>query len=226
VKKTWIIAAGMLALSGAIVVCSKLVAQPARPAAAAQTKIGLINLSAVIKKYNKYVAFQNEVNQTIATYQDKDKKYRDELEKAKKTLANPSLSDKDRDGWEKYGKAQQRLIEDNQNEAKAAIGKKGDEQMVILYKEVREACQRYAESQGLEMVLHYNDAPLGTPEFDSPANVARKMQAGACMPVYVANGMDISNEILKMLNDKYGPVPTPAVTPTNGGATTPKPSGM
>ena len=62
--------------------------------------------------------------------------------------------------------------------------------------------QRYAASQGIELVLHFNDADEKTQpaEFWSPANVARKMQAGACMPLYITQGMDISEALVGMLN--------------------------
>src|SRR5207249_4759439 len=91
--------------------------------------------------------------------------------------------------------------EENQAEAKKGLGRKSDEQMVILYKEVREACARYAKGNDIEMVMHYNDALAGAPEFDSAANVARKMQAGAFMPMYITPGLDISEEILTLLNN-------------------------
>src|SRR3989442_171490 len=148
VKKAWIIAAGMLVLGGAIVVTSKLTAQPTARPAAPQTKIALINLSTVIKDYKKYQQFQNDVKATIEKYQDNDKKIRAELKKAADALATPGLTEQQKGEWEKYAKAQQRLLEDNQNEAKMVLGKKSDEQMIILYREVRDACERYAQGQG------------------------------------------------------------------------------
>ena len=63
-KRTWIIAAALLVLSGAIYVSSHLMAQPTGTAparaAAPQTRIALCNLSAVIKGYKRYQAFQAE----------------------------------------------------------------------------------------------------------------------------------------------------------------------
>jgi Skp family chaperone for outer membrane proteins len=87
------------------------------------------------------------------------------------------------------------------DEAKKVLGKKSDEQMVILYKDIQSVAERYAKAHDIELVLHWNEATTEEDLF-SPLNVARKMQAGTCMPVYVAPGMDISKEVVAILNDK------------------------
>ncbi len=104
---------------------------------------------------------------------------------------------------EKKLKQLKRDLEDNTTDAKNGLTKKSDDMVVILYKEVHSAAQRYAKAHDLELVLHYNDADDKTEpaSFWSSANVARKMQAGACVPLYIAPGMDISLEIVAAMND-------------------------
>jgi len=52
----------------------------------------------------------------------------------------------------------------------------------------------------------------------------RKMQGGACMPIYFAPGVDISADVVNALNQAYSrvapPAAAPTITPTS--ATTPK----
>ena len=199
-KKTWMIAAGMLVLGGAIYV-SHLMADPTAQPRPPQTKIALCNLSGVIKGYKKYQNFQAEIKGDIDKFQKKDKEYRDAMEQWAKSITTTS-SAADKEKAEKAIRQYKGLMEENNAEAKNSLGKKSDEQMVILYKEVREMAQRYAASQGIELVLCYNDADekSDAANFWSPANVARKMQAGACMPLVVAPGMDITDALVQMLN--------------------------
>jgi hypothetical protein len=59
------------------------------------------------------------------------------------------------------------------------------------------------------MVMHFNDA-VASVDLYQPGNVQRKLQTGACMPMYVAPGMDITNTISAMLNQRLGAAPAPA----------------
>ena len=52
-----------------------------------------------------------------------------------------------------------------------------------LYREVQEAAQRYAMSQGIDLVLHYTDASTQE-EYYNAANVVRRMQSPGAIPVY------------------------------------------
>jgi hypothetical protein len=79
--------------------------------------------------------------------------------------------------------------------------KKQEEQLKILYMDVRSTAERYALAHNFDMVLHYNDAP-SEPEFSSAQNIARKMQA-PLFPLYSTKGMDISAEVVGTLNQAY-----------------------
>jgi Skp family chaperone for outer membrane proteins len=206
VKKTWIIAAAMLVLSGAVYLSSRLLAQPNTQPRAPQTRIAVCNLSSVIKGYKKYQNFQAEIQADVKKYQENDKKIRDNIDRCVKAIQDTATPADKKAEYEKWLQAYKHQLEDNTAEGKAVLGKKSDEQMVILYKEVREVAQRYAASQAIELVLHYNDADekADPAVFNSPANVARKMQAGACMPLYITPGMDITETLINMLNGAAG----------------------
>jgi hypothetical protein len=59
------------------------------------------------------------------------------------------------------------------------------------------------------MVMHYNDAVVPADLYNS-VNIERKLQTGACMPMYLAPGMNITDTISAMLNQRLGPAPAPA----------------
>jgi Skp family chaperone for outer membrane proteins len=215
VKRNLIIASCLAAVGAAVYLGSQLSAQtPATGTAAApRTRIAMLNLAYVIKSYKKWEAFQGEFKTLYSGYEAKVNAAKSQMEALAKEIQDPKTSQTAKEAKEKEIKKLQRDIEDIQNEAKAALAKKSDDQMVLIYKEVRDVATRYAYSHNFEMVLHYNDATTQA-DFDSPMNIARKMNAGALMPLYVANGMDISMDVVNALNAAYASTtPKPGTTP-------------
>ena len=76
--------------------------------------------------------------------------------------------------------------------------------------DIRTVVERVAQSRGFEMVLHFNDA-VTPQDYWSPQNIARKMQAGALMPMYYVGGLDISNDVVTTLNSAYKAPAAPAM---------------
>lgn len=174
-----------------------------------QTRIGLVNLTYVIKNYDKYKDFQEEIRDIIAPFQQKDAQLREKIEQLR--LEGQQLSEQASRGGkqadaaakklktvEKKGKQFVREMEDNQAEAKLHLAKRSDDEMKILFLDVLEAVKRYSNSHDLDAVLHYNDA-LTRDELFSGQNIARKLNTGALMPLISAPGIDISKDILDLL---------------------------
>jgi len=219
-KRIFSLLLGTFVLGCAIVATTRISAQtapqPAAPPAQPTTKIAVINLSYVVKNYQKYINFSNEMKATMQSYETRVKAKKLILETLAKDAPKPDLTPSAREKLEKDIKSAQRDLEDVGNEGKAVIGKKTDEQLVLLYREIQDMAQRYAMARGFEMVLHFNDALASSPqEYYSAQNVARKMQAGALMPLYVHPGMDISYQVVQTLNASVKPT-TPAPAPGTG----------
>jgi Skp family chaperone for outer membrane proteins len=200
-----------VALLGALL-AGRLAAQPGRPAAVAEpkTKVALINLTYVIKNYKKFTTFQDEIKSSVSPFQVNDTKYKQEGEKLAKELQQPTTKDERREQIEKRIVVLKRLIDDNKVEANKTLTKKQEEQLKILYMDVRQVVERVAQSRGFEMVLHFNDA-VEPRDYWNPQNIARKMQAGALMPMYYTGALDISNDVVQTLNSSYkAPAPVAA----------------
>jgi Skp family chaperone for outer membrane proteins len=172
-----------------------------------QTRIALLNLTHVIKNYDKYKNFQGEMKTTVKTFEERDKKLRAhaeklraQMEKAKQQKEESGVVPAKADDLEEKLKKIQRDLEDNQVKAKKALGKKSEEEMKILYMDVYEAARRYAAAHEFDLVLHYNDG-VTEEELHSPQNIARKLNTGALTPLYAARGMDISSELTNLLNE-------------------------
>jgi Skp family chaperone for outer membrane proteins len=176
---------------------------PAAPAfTEPRTRIALINLAYVIKNYKKTETFQTEIKAEFKSYEGRAQANQTKLEQLAKHANEPGTTPQQREADQAEGTKLKREIEDLNNEAKKIIGKKNDEQMVILYREIQDAAQRYAVAHNYDLVLHYIDA-VTQADYYSPGAIARKLQSSACMPMYQAPGLDISREVVMALNASY-----------------------
>jgi Skp family chaperone for outer membrane proteins len=206
--KNFFRAGGVLLIVAALALAGRSWSQTKPEPQPPRSRVALVNLSHLVKKYDKATAFQNELKAALVPFQKKDTELKAQVEKLQKLLKDEELLKdegdtpaKQRDQIEKRITALEREIEDNQKRAKKWLEEKGDAQLIVLYRDIREAATRYAKAHDIELVLHFNDATTDA-DFWDPRNVSRKMQAGACMPLYVVPGMDISNEVLEILHEK------------------------
>jgi Skp family chaperone for outer membrane proteins len=212
--------AGVAALGVAVYAGSKLWAQaPGAAAPPAQTRVAVVNLLQVIKNYNKAKFYESELEETLKPYRAKAEDLKGQLLRWQNYLSDPKnqqIKQEDRDKGEQSITALKRQLEDLDKEARKAFGKKKEQQVVQLYQEINEHVKAYAPSHGFHIVLAYFEPVTAAEVFAAP-NIARKLEGmqmgGACMPMYFADGMDISNAIVDTLNRAYpgGAAMAPAV---------------
>jgi Skp family chaperone for outer membrane proteins len=179
-------------------------------------RLRILNLNQVIKTYKRTESMQAEFKAHYKQFEDDYKVLKEKSEARTKQMQDPQYTTQQKELIEKEIKRLQREMAEKNEEMRAALAKKEGEMVTLLYKEVDEAVRKYAQSAGIEMVLFYNDAITDSDRFN-PMNIARKISAGACYPMYLAPGLDISNVIAKILNDKYPG--TAAVPSTETGST-------
>jgi len=210
VKRTVAIVAGVVTLGVALYVGGRLTAGPAAPAEAAPAptmRFRMVNLSYVIKNYKRTDALRAEHTELFKQYDSQITELKKLIEARTKQAQDPQFADK-HDALEKEVKRLQREMQDKTEEARQALDKKQGELIVLVYKEVAEAVRTYARQANIEAVFHYNDAVMES-DRNSAANIARKMSAGAMMPMFLNPNLDISQDIVNSLNAKY-PVTTSA----------------
>jgi Skp family chaperone for outer membrane proteins len=174
-------------------------------AAPLRTRIAVVNLQQVIKQYRKWSDFEqgykNLYNQYNAEF---------ERQKAKgmdlKSQLDKAVDDATKDKIQQAIKELERQVQDMGERAKKELGKMRDDQAQQIYQEVEQAVQAFARANDIEMVLHFNDA-VAPADYYHPLNVQRKLQTGACMPMYIAPGMNITDTISAMLNQRLGATP-------------------
>jgi Skp family chaperone for outer membrane proteins len=196
-------ALGFLSLGAAVYFGSRLGAQPStRPAASTQTRIAMLNLRWVIKNYAKYQSFIEEIKTAEKTYVSQITEKQKQYESKAKDIEKMAPADRER--AEQDLRNIQREVEDIKLKARKDVSQRSNDQMVKVYKEVRDAAFRHAQANGFDLVLHF-EGPAETGEVDSPMLVTRNMNAGGCVPLYWNPSLDISGHVLKALNAAYSP---------------------
>ena len=193
-KRKWIIATAGVAAAAALVYVGTLWAEqpavasavPSRPAAAPRTKIALLNLTYVISYYEKYKAYKDDMKKQAQPYEDMIKGKQAEIEALRKEATNTAASarrgpppgdrEADEGGPARHRRRQQR----RQAEARqAGVGSRWS----CCTRKCSRPQPSYAASHDFDMVLQYNE-PLEPKDYYSPANIERKMGAGALIPLY------------------------------------------
>jgi Skp family chaperone for outer membrane proteins len=215
---------GLATVGVAVYVGSRLMAQtgtaPSYPAAGAsapagKTRVALLNLKYVVMNYTKWKNFTEGLKSEYKKYEDQVtglNKQMDTLKGQMTAATDPAQ----KENIEKQAKQLQRQMQDLADEAKNTLGKKESDELVIIYKEIASAVAAYAQATGIDLVMHYNDATSEI-EMNSPQNIQRKMVTGPTTPLYYrpGGGIDISPEILTMLNQRYQGAAAPAAAPAH-----------
>jgi Skp family chaperone for outer membrane proteins len=213
VKSTAIIWSGVVSLGALTVLTGPLSAQPqyqgqggiqqanAVAPAAPRTRIAIINLQAVVKKYQKWNDFETQYKKAYDAYNAQFEAKKAEALKLKTQLQQEGPESQNRDQIEQRLRALDREAQDLGEGAKKYLTKQRDDQAVQIYREVQDAVVAYARANDLELVMHYNDA-VTPADLLHPMNIQRKLQTGACMPMYYVPGMDITDAVAAMLNQR------------------------
>jgi Skp family chaperone for outer membrane proteins len=213
VKRTVLLLTGLLALAAAAYVGGRLRAQTTgAPAPEPRTRVALINLLYVLEKYERGKALNEEMKAVAQPFQAKDTAKMAERDKMVKEAQDPKCTAERREQLEKAVKQIDRERQDNKADYDAAMNKKSDESLKILYCEIQDAATRYAQAHNFDLVLHFNDATTRERYYSGPF-IRGKMQPTVCMPLYAAAGMDISSQVVDALNSAYRRTAPTAGTP-------------
>lgn len=198
-KKTVVLLAGIATLSvGTYMLSNRLWAQTApAPAARPQLRVGMVNMSHVVKSYKKFINFNNEFKKLFEGYNAEVTKKEGDLAKLQNDLRDPAKANM-KEKIELDIKNMARAIQDLKDEANKKFGQRGSDSLVAVYRDVEQATALIAQKYGYDLVLHYNDA-VEPAELYSAGNVQRKLTTAGCLPLYMP-GLDISAQVIETLN--------------------------
>jgi Skp family chaperone for outer membrane proteins len=224
VKRTILIVAGIAALGTAAYFGTQLAAQTTggAPAANAGTRVAVVNVGTVFAKYEKAQEFKIQLQKLVEPYKTKAEGWRKEMiqydEAIKRGDNKVDGKAYAKEALEKAILERKRALEDMDREVRNLIGTKQEQQLVQLWKEINEGIRTYGQQRGFHMVFGYGD-PIEAKDLETFANINRKMQGmdlGAVCPLYVANGLDISDEVVASLNARHKQSNPAPITPASG----------
>jgi Skp family chaperone for outer membrane proteins len=207
-KRTFLMVAGLATLCTVAYVGSRLGAQAPAPSAQvpAQTRVAVINFWHVFKNYNKAKFYDSELEETLRPYRTKMEDLKKKKMEWEAYLRDPKNkpSDEQRLQGERSITNLNRQMEDLQKEGQQVVGKKREQQVVQLYREIDEAVKTYAVANGIHLVLSYFE-PANVADRYSGTNIGRKLEGMqvAANAMYYAEGMDISGPVIDNLNRAY-----------------------
>ena len=200
-----------------------LFAQPGGAGAGAQaqqgTKVAVVNIGLVFNQYKRAQAFKLDLENQLAPYKEKAKKLADDTKRYEDELRTNAKLDVPTQGrYQDQIKANKRSLEDMSAEISRLLGKKQEDNLVTLWKEVNMGIDAVAKAYGFQIVLGYGD-PLEKELLHQFPNVNRKMQAmdlGSTVPLYIHGSVDLSPVIVDTLNKWTEPKGAGGVQPTGG----------
>jgi Skp family chaperone for outer membrane proteins len=218
VKRTITILAAVATLGVGFYVGSHVWAQQTNPQQSRpqvpplQTRVAVINVAQVIKNYNKFKMYQDELKRLVKPLNEQVEKLKADAAAKRAQAAKPETTAQQRELLERDVKTLERQIQDLVDEANKNFSKKSMDQLQTIYRDVQNAATVYARANGFEMVLQYNDGADPTEQY-GPASLQQKLSNQACFPLYKDDRMDLTGVVTEMLNRQY--TSTPA-TPTTG----------
>jgi Skp family chaperone for outer membrane proteins len=198
--------AGIAALVAGLYIGSRLTAQQGSGAAAPQpqTRVAVMNLPKVIKDYHKTVKQEDEIKQEAQKYEPVLKELSTKINNLKSTpISDPVKVAAAKEELKKL----ERDMADRTEERNSKIQAKSTEAMQTLYKDVEGAVSALARSRNIELVFFYNDAIDPNSKYNP--EVLRMKVGSSGMPIYTAPGLEITAEVVNVLNYNYDRLNTP-----------------
>jgi Skp family chaperone for outer membrane proteins len=194
-----------LALGLAVLMTGSMTARLQAQPSAGGTKVAVVNIALVFSKYQKAQFLTSETEQVLAPYKKKGEEILAEIKKYLKPIQDGQVKDPNlKAQYEQYLVKLKRDMEDLDMQAKKLIGKKREEQIVMLFKEMTGAINAFAQANGYQLVLGYGQQIDG--DLYSFGNINRLMQGmdlGSTTPLFMNVGVDISQAVVDTLNAHY-----------------------
>ncbi len=223
-KRAYFLSA-MMALGLAFLTVSGLTAQTPGAAAPASRGTAVFNVARVMKDYQKWQYFAQEMNKERQVRGGELAKLRNDIiELENKARTEPVVAKKTE--YEQAMVGLQRQFEDKERTVRKEIDDKSATHLRTLFAEIRTVVDAVAKTNGFDLVMAYPDA-LTEEEMRSPLYYDLKLRPPAAMPFYVSPSIDITGVVVTTLNKNFpspGPITAaPGVTPTAGTAPAPAP---
>jgi Skp family chaperone for outer membrane proteins len=168
-------------------------------------RVGVVNIWTVVKNYKRTEVLRAELQGIVKKYDDELAATKKALEGRKAQLASDDLVKLDepaKKAIEKEIRRLQSILTERGEEMREELIKRESEQAVGVFHDIEDTIRLVAVSKGMELVSVYGDTP-DLKDRNLPANLARKINSSASIPLYTAPGVDLTEEVVKCLNEKH-----------------------
>jgi Skp family chaperone for outer membrane proteins len=176
---------------------------PVQPVGA--TRVAVINVGYVFHHYDKAIRLKKEIDDLLAPAKREAQQIIESAKGMQAAIASGDFRAASKDEYEAKLNAAKTKLEEMDKTIKAQIGKRQEDNLMVLWREVQEATRLYATKQGLQVVIGYGD-PMEMRDIDGFPNVNRKMQAmdlGSSVPLFVGERVEIAEGVTELLNKRY-----------------------
>jgi Skp family chaperone for outer membrane proteins len=194
----------VLAVVGLGIAAAQPPAVKVNPQQIGATRFAVVNIGLVFNNYEKAQVFKKELESTLQPYKVKAKTLQDRIADWEAQISRNPPAPKTEELRVKVRDAK-RQLEDMSSEITRLIGKKQEDNLVQLWKEVQAGIHSYATQNGIEVVFGYGD-PIEKELLGLFPSVNRKMQAmdlGSTVPLFVTPRAEIGDAVADLLNKQY-----------------------
>ncbi len=207
-KKNLIVLAAVTALVGVGYLGSRIGAQEGvKPAGGAvdtnkpTMKIGYINITKVIKEFQKANTLGDKILADAKRYEDELKKMQEEL-KAEQMKQGTLPSEAEKDAARKMLAQKEQVLRERDYECQKDIRKRRDDMATDINSNIQRVIDSLARHHGMEMILTCPDV-ADAKEVGSLSDAMRRMTAPACWVAWKNPGLDLTDECVKWLNHYF-----------------------
>ncbi|MFO0966020.1 MAG: OmpH family outer membrane protein [Gemmataceae bacterium] len=184
--------------------CAVVISPSAGQEAAPPTRIAAVNMGELLRNYAKAKAMKEAIEAEITPYKVLAEKLKTEMAKFQATVVDPLADMEAKNAASKNVLAHRRKMEDLDTEVRRALGAKQEQFIIDLYTDIQAAVRRHADANKIDLVVAHSE-PAKDDIFKF-ANVTRKITAtdqGGTLLLFVRDRIDITDPVLKSLNDSY-----------------------
>jgi Skp family chaperone for outer membrane proteins len=164
-----------------------------------QTKLAVLNLSYVVKNCKKWKQYEEEYKTKCNAVDDEIKRIKAAVD-LKSQQASKAMDKDSRKALRIEANDLLNRMSKRVEEAKNQLAVLEKDRLAKVYIDIRSASEGYAKANGIELVMQCWDGK--TDQVNDEAIIAIKCEQKSLYPLYVAPGMDISKEIVAMLNEE------------------------
>lgn len=177
-------------------------AQEVKPASAtSSSKIGVINLALVLKKFNQANYLGDQLLEEAQKEETRLKSERAALQKKEAELQLiPEMAKREEEA--KKLRLQQSALQEQEIEARKKFADRQANMAKDVYQKFNAVVDTVAKTYNLELVLTYPDA-TSKEESESPAQAFRMLSAPAVMVAWKHPSLDITETVIKYLNHNF-----------------------